>query len=191
MNQKRKEGRMDKMKIITENKVYVQYSDIVNLLSIITLANISCPLSVSKRCFAKSIIIDGENKYAFIEFTEPEAIKFFKSFPYFASYNELINKSEMEIMKLLEALNDEANKLINKYNSLNRNKQNKEYRKYCREYQLKCYIAMSLNDFLLYKKGEIEFDLPSDAPKIAKEEKKEVPKKKTFLENILPINRKK
>ena len=68
------------MKIITENKVYVQYSDIVNLLSIITLANISCPLSVSKRCFAKSIIIDGENKYAFIEFTEPDAIKFFKSF---------------------------------------------------------------------------------------------------------------
>ena len=47
------------MKIVTKDKVYVQYSDIMNLLPIITLANINCPLSVSSRCFAKSIIIDG------------------------------------------------------------------------------------------------------------------------------------
>ena len=49
---------------------------------------------------------------------------------------------------------------------------------------------MSLNDFLLYKKGEIEFDLPSDTPEITKEEEKEIPKKKTFLENIFIIKRK-
>ena len=97
----------------------------------------------------------------------------------------------MEIMNILKLLGEEANKLIEKYNSLNRRKQQKEYKKYYTEYQLKCYKAISLNDFLLYKKGEIEFDLPSDTPEIKKEEEKEIPKKKTFLENIFIINRNK
>jgi len=179
------------MKILTEDKVYVQYSDIINLLPIVSLANISCPLSVSRRCFANTIIIDGNNRYAFLEFSDKDAIDFFKKFSYFASYNELINKDEMEIMNLLKDLSDEANKMINKYNSLNKNKQRKLYKKYYTDYQLLCYKAISLNDFLLYKKGEIEFDLPSDTPEIKKEEKKEVSKKETFLENIFVINKNK
>ena len=179
------------MKILTKDKVYVQYSDIVNLLPIVTLLNINCPVSVSRVCFAKNIVIEGTNRYAFLEFTDKEAIDFFKNFPYFASYNELINKDEIEIMNIIKELSAEATKLIEKYNSLNRKKQHKDYKKYYTEYQLKCYKAISLNDFLLYKKGEIKFDLPSDTPEIKKEEKKEVSKKKTFLENVFIINKKK
>ena len=178
------------MKIITKDKVYVQYSDIINLLPIISLTKIACPLSVSKKCFAKTIVIDGTNRYAFIDFDEKDAIDFFTKFSYFASYNDLINKSEMDIMNILKNLSDEANQLIEKYNSLNHKRQQRDYKKYYTEYQLKCYKAMSLNDFLLYKKGEIEFDLPSDTPEITKEEEKEIPKKKTFLENIFIIKRK-
>ena len=84
------------MKIITNDKAYIQYSDAFNLATIVSLMNLTCPPSVTSKCFRTDFVVNGDNRYAFIEFTEKDAIEFIKKIDCIVNYDEFINKPEDE-----------------------------------------------------------------------------------------------
>ncbi len=172
------------MKIITNDAVYVQYCDIFNIIDIVTLMKIECPTSVSRRCFRNDIVVDGDNRYAFMEFKEKDAIAFFKKLDCIIDYSSVFNKSEEELLEMIKVLFDEATALIDKYNKMNTKNQNKNYHKMHSEYHLKSYKAHSIRDYLKYKKGEIKFDIPDN---LKLEEIDEKPKEKNLVKTIIDI----
>ena len=172
------------MKIITNDKVYVQYCDIFNLFNIVNLMKINCPKSVSSRCFHKGIVVNGDNRYAFMEFGEKEAISFFKNIDCIVDYASLINKTEEELLEMIRILFEEGKSLIDKYNNMNSKNQNKNYHNMYKDYHLKSYKAHSIRDFLLYKKGELQFCIPSD---IKIEKPIDNQPKKPFIKTIIDI----
>lgn len=172
------------MKIITNDAVYIQYCDIFNLLDIVSLMKINCPQSVSRRCFQNNIVVDGDNRYAFMEFREKDAIIFFKKLDCIVDYSSIVNKNEEELLQQIKELFEEAENMIDKYNKMDRKNQNKNYHKMYKEYRLKSYKVHSIKDYLLYKKGELSFDIP-DNLKIEPIEEKEKPK--NFIKTIVDI----
>ncbi len=172
------------MKIITENKVYIQLSDVFNLNPIITTLNLRCPVSVTRKCFSDNIVIDGDNRDCFLEFDDREAISFFKKIDCIVDYCELCSKSEDELMEMIKKLHDEVKVMTNKYNNMSRNNQSKRYQSYQKEYYLKSYKAHSINSFLSYKRGEKELILPDDIETL-KPKKEDKPK--TFIKTITEI----
>lgn len=172
------------MKIITNDAVYVQYCDVFNIIDIVTLMKIECPNCVSRRCFRNDIVVDGDNRYAFMEFKEKEAINFFKKLDCIIDYSCVFNKSEEELLEMIRVLFEEATALIDKYNKMNTKNQNKNYHKMHSEYHLKSYKAHSIKDYLMYKKGELNFDIPDN---LKLEEVVEKPKEKNLVKTIIDI----
>ena len=166
------------MKIIKENKVYIQLSDVFNLNQIITLLNLKCPISVTRKCFNDNIVIDGDNRDCFLEFTDKEAIIFFKKIDCIVDYYDLRTKNEEELMNMIKKLHQEVTIMTDKYNHMSHNNQNKNYRKYQKDYYLKSYKAHSINSFLAYLKGEKDLPLPNDIKPL---ETKKEEKSKTFI----------
>ena len=166
------------MKIITEDRVYVQYQDAFNLPTIVSLLGITCPVSVTRKCYQKDFVVTGDNRYAFIEFTEKESIDFFKKIDCIANYNELINKSEEELFKEIDTVLTEAQDIIKKYEKMSSKKQKKNYKKYFNQYHIKQYKAHSIKELLLYKKGVYVSELPNGIKEtFDKETQKEIEKK--------------
>lgn len=165
------------MKIITEDKVYVQYQDAFNLSTIVSYLGINCPVSVTRKCYQREIVVNGDNRYAFIEFNERDAIDFFKKLDCIANYNELINKSEEEILKEIDKALDEGQKIIKKYEEMDTRRQQKNYTKLHNQYHIKQYKAHSIKELLMYKKGIYNYDLPNGIKEtFEKETQKEIKK---------------
>ena len=164
------------MKIITNDRAYIQYADAFNLPSIISLMGITCPPSVTNKCFRKDFVVNGDNRYSFIEFHEKEAIEFFKKIDCIASY-ELIEKEEEELLELVKNLIKEGQDLINKYNKMDSRKQKKNFHKYQNLYHLKTYKAHSIKELILYKRGVNVYDLPIQEKRTEEEKPKEKVKK--------------
>lgn len=105
------------MKIFnTENgkeKVYIQVSDFI------TLTKVDRPIPASIYLKAMNYKFKSNNdKYNFIEYTEPEEIEFFKSFDYIVDYKEVKNKNIKELQELAKIANDDANEIAELWNEL-------------------------------------------------------------------------
>ena len=165
------------MKIITEDRAYVQYQDAFNLSTIVSYLNITCPVSVTRKCYQREVVVNGDNRYAFIEFTEKDAIDFFKRLDCIASYNDLINKSEDEILKEIDKVLNESQEIIKKYEKMDTKRQQRNYTKLHNQYHIKQYKAHSMKELLLYKKGIYIYDLPNGIKEaFEKETQKEIKK---------------
>ena len=173
------------MKIITNDAVYVQYCDIFNLVDIVTLMGVNCPSSVSTRCFRNDIVVDGDNRYAFMEFKEKDAITFFKKIDCIVDYAFLVSKKDEELLEIIRLLFEEGKAIIDKYEKMDRNHQNKNYHKMYAEYRLKSYKVHSIKDYMLYKKGEIVFDIPNNLKIDVPQQEKGKPK--NLIKTIVDI----
>ena len=165
------------MKIITDYKVYVQYQDAFNIPTIVSLLDITCPVSVTRKCYQKEFVVTGDNRYAFIEFTEKDAIDFFKKIDCIANYNELINKSEEELLKEIDKVLTEAQNIIKKYEKMDTKKKQRNYKKLQNQYHIKQYKAHSIKELMLYKKGVYIYDLPNGIKEAFEKETQEETKK--------------
>ena len=165
------------MKIITNDKAYIQYSNAFNLATIVSLMNLTCPPSVTSKCFRTDFVVNGDNRYAFIEFTEKDAIEFIKKIDCIVNYDELINKPEDELLEMVKDLIKNAKDVIDKYNGMDAKKQHKNYKKLHSLYHLSMYKAHSLKELILFKKGVNIYDLPVGNPQVEEEKKKEKVKK--------------
>lgn len=173
------------MKIITKDAVYVQYCDIFNLMDINRIMKLTCPTSVSMKCFRNDIVINGDNRYAFMEFREKDAINYFKRIDCIIDYAQVASKQEEELVNMFNNLAKEAKELIDKYNKMDRKNQNKNYNRMHNQYQLVSYKAHSLNNYLAYRKGEVQFDIPENLKIVEPQEDNQ--NGKSFIKAIIDI----
>ena len=66
------------MKVFANGKVYVQNNDLQYLLR--TCDGISIPSSIINKVFGDVFIVTDDNRYEFVEFSNPEDVDFFREY---------------------------------------------------------------------------------------------------------------
>jgi len=150
------------MKIMMENKVYIQLNDVMYLLEF--FENKPIPAVIFERCFSKPLIVDDSNRYEFIEFTEPEAIEFFRSYTYSVDLLALLSFTDEELMKKGSAISEERNKIASRYNAMTDEEKNNCY-DLVNECELLEFKMYSIRDILWFKQGHLKFELPKEIKK--------------------------
>lgn len=164
------------MKIILEDKVYVQKMDLIYLMNYIDRKNIKIPQIVLDVSFRKIFVDNEENKYMFYGFLDNEVIEFFKNQTWCVDYDEINIFSNDEIRSMNQQLIDERKKIIKKY--LENKDEKKVYSIYIdylkRTFRELYYINVSMRDILFLRLGLLKFSMPKEVKNkyISKEIKK-------------------
>lgn len=149
------------MKIVTDNKVYVQKNDIAYL----NQTDLPIPASIFMKIFGHGVvIIDDSNRYEFVEFTQPEEIEFFKKLDWMIDYNEVKDLSEDELIELGKIMADKSNDIAKKYNAMPPDKR-KQNQNLVVEHELLVFKMHSLKDIIYFKRGDLKIKLPKEVSK--------------------------
>ena len=148
------------MKIILKNKVYVQRNDLINLMYIVSMLSIPCPTSIFEKLYGPIFVCDGSTKYEFLEFKGSEAVEFFKSLDYIVDYDELMIKSDDELIEYGKCIDKEVDTIIDEFNAKSEVERRNEYERTDALINSKKLKLYGIRDFMLYRKGDIKFDLP-------------------------------
>lgn len=149
------------MKIITNDAAYVQKNDIAYL----NQTDLDIPASIYlKACETGTFIVDDSNRYEFIRFNKSDEIQFFKNQDWILDYNQVKDMTEDELIEYGEKIITQYNELAEAFNALNEQEriQNTELDMRC---DLLGFQIFSLHDFIFYRKGLLEMQLPSELPK--------------------------
>lgn len=146
------------MKLVTDNKVYVQKDDIIHLLRGVNGGSI--PASVFNKCFSSSFfIVDDSNRYEFIEFDSPEDIEYWKNQPWSIDYIALKDEPDETLISLGESYADKQSIIANEFNSLSGEEKEDNY-DIVTKYEILDFMMFSLRDIILMRKGELDFPFP-------------------------------
>lgn len=149
------------MKIITNDAAYVQKNDIAYL----NQTDLDIPASIYlKACETGTFIVDDSNRYEFIRFNKSDEIQFFKNQDWILDYNQVKDKTEDELIEYGEKIITQYNELAETFNALSEQEQmqNTELDMQC---DLLAFKLFSLQEFIFYRKGLLEMQLPSELPK--------------------------
>lgn len=149
------------MKIITNDAAYVQKNDIAYL----NQTDLDIPASIYlKACETGTFIVDDSNRYELIRFNKPDEIQFFKNQDWILDYNQVKDKTEDELIEYCERIITQYNELAETFNALSEQEQmqNTELDMQC---DLLAFKLFSLQEFIFYRKGLLEMQLPSELPK--------------------------
>lgn len=149
------------MKIITNDAAYVQKNDIAYL----NQTDLDIPASIYlKACETGTFIVDDSNRYELIRFNKPDEIQFFKNQDWILDYNQVKDMTEDELIEYGEKIITQYNELAETFNALSEQEriQNTELDMRC---DLLGFKIFSLHDFIFYRKGLLEMQLPSELPK--------------------------
>ena len=159
------------MKIITKNKVYVQYIDIAYLIK--SKSYKQAPDSISDKCFTELFVCNEYNKYNFVEFNRRDEIKFFDNLDYIIDYLEVKELSNEQIIQKVFEIGKEKNKLYNRFIYMsNRDKYLNIH--ILTEIELLEFKMESLMNIIALKNDKLKMNLPNteQEKKLIKEIKK-------------------
>lgn len=146
------------MKIIENNKIYVQKKDIKFLNT--SPFYIPIPSSLLSIIYDEKIReIDDVSKNQFIEFSSPEEINFFQSIDWIINYDEIKDLGEREIFNVALNLAQNKNDILSKFSYMSKKTKirNANLLIECDLIDFKIY---SLKEILAFKKGLIQIELP-------------------------------
>lgn len=145
------------MKILKDNKIYVQKNDMAYLNS----SGLSIPASIFLKVFGHGInIIDNSNRYEFIEFTDPKEIEFFQGQDWIVDYDAVKDLTEEEILQLGQAVAAEKKRRADEFNAKLKKYRQENYESVIAGLDLLDFKMYSLRDIIMFKKGELDFPLP-------------------------------
>lgn len=145
------------MKIITDREVYVQKNDIIQLNS----SNLEIPASIYLSIFGSGItVIDDSNRYEFVKFEEAYEIEFLKSINWIINYDDVKDLSDDEIIEMGIKILAERSQKADNFNSLPEEERINNIDKVEEECDLLEFKYYSTRDFLWFKQGHLNFDLP-------------------------------
>lgn len=145
------------MKILKDNKIYVQKNDMAYLNS----SGLSIPASIFLKVFGHGInIIDNSNRYEFIEFTDPKEIEFFQGQDWIVDYDAVKDLTEEEILQLGQAVAAEKKRRADEFNAKPKKYRQENYESVIAGLDLLDFKMYSLRDIIMFKKGELDFPLP-------------------------------
>ncbi len=148
------------MKILTNDKIYIQLKDIAFLIHIFPHITLKCPKQVLTKCFSKILIFNDENKYDFMEFDDIESISFLNNLSFIVNYYDYEDLSFKEIIRNVENIGNELNNLADKYQDLDEKNQEEKYEKFSYLFEIKYYKMTSIREIYQIKTGELKVNLP-------------------------------
>lgn len=161
------------MKIICEDKVYIQKKDILSIKEFcIYVPNKIIFDELNLRSYFNKI-----NKYDFVCYESEEEIEFIKSLDWVLDYEEFKNLSFKKLIKVCHKLSKEEDKVFKEFYSMSI-KDRKENKHMILECKMLNYKKNSIIDLLQKKKEENELNIYKQL------EKKEDNKVKKILLNI-------
>lgn len=165
------------MKIIAENKIFVQKNDIAYLNS----TDLDIPASIILEVYGKGLtIIDDSNRYEFIKYEQPHEIEFLKNLDFIVDYNEFKDLSENEIIEIAKEIIKKRNELARTFNKMDKNKRKKNINILyeCEKLDFK---INSIRDIIWFKNGDLNIKLPDETDTIKNEKSlKKIKQKKLF-----------
>ena len=144
------------MKIITDNAAYVQKVDLSYLDSLDIPKTQSIYLSVFD--WGKTRLT-ATNQYDFYKYDKKEDIEFFKNIDWMVDYDEVKDCSDDELIKLGKAINGERTEIGERFNNMSIKERIKNPDLQLR-HRLLAYKLHTLTDYIMYKRGQINFELP-------------------------------
>ena len=145
------------MKILKDNKMYVQKNDMAYLNS----SGLNIPASIFMKVFGRGItIIDNSNRYEFIEFSKPEDIEFFKGIDWIVDYDEVKGLTEEQLIELGQSVSDEKKQKIDQYNKMPEEKKKEAYERTIMDLELMDYKMHTISDIIMLKRGHLSFRFP-------------------------------
>lgn len=136
-------------KVEKQEEVYVQYDDLLVLYN----SGVYVPASIYDKVFTNDFVVDDNNRFDFVKFTDKDAIEFFKYVDWIINYDDLNKMNPYELNRYyLNTINESNNILRNKKMSFD----DIEY-----EQELLYYKAYSIKTFYLAKYGNLEIDFPT------------------------------
>ena len=106
------------MKIINiENgvkKAYVQLNDIMMMMQYGGII----PKEVMDKCFTKMFIVTDENRFEFVEFSDPHAVEFFEQCEWMADFREYKDLTEEEIIAKGQGIGELMNEIATQWNGM-------------------------------------------------------------------------
>ena len=145
------------MKIIMDNKAYVQLNDLAYLMK--SSVGKAIPASIVNKVFGEMFICTDSNRYDFMEFNLPEEIKFFKNLSYSVDYMEYKDLSDKEIIEAGQKIAEEMNTLATKFNEFNENEKSKHL-DLVDQHELLEFKMYSLRDIIWFRQGKLKMKLP-------------------------------
>jgi len=141
------------MKIIVNKSVYVQKQDIRYLKSLNNLTSLTIYLKY------KYLLTEKLDEYEFVKVKNIEDKKYIKNLNSILDFNELNKLSINELIDVAQDLLSKKYELSKKYNCLptSEKEKNIDLVYYCTELT---HMFYSIKDMVLYKRGDILFDIP-------------------------------
>ena len=141
------------MKVVTENIAFLISTDII------------MPLSIMLNTFGENGgCITPDNRFEFVKFESENDIEFFSQQNWILDYNEVKYLKEDEIYNYIILLKNKEKALRKNYKKMGRNeKANNNLLIQC---DLINYKSLGLKDYLAFKQGRINMDIPGDIPKV-------------------------
>ena len=102
------------MKIITPEKAYVQLNDIMMMMQYGGIV----PKEVMDKCFTKMFIVTDENRFEFVEFSDPHAVEFFEQCEWMADFREYKDLTEEEIIAKGQGIGELMNEIATQWNGM-------------------------------------------------------------------------
>lgn len=163
------------MKIMREDKVYVQKEDIARL----NMSDAPIPAIIYYKVLENGAFIVGDfNRHEYEEFTQHEAIEFFRKATWILDYDEVKDLSFHELDLLGEEIVDERNAIAALYNGLS-NEEKERNQSMVTQCELLEFKAMALREYQTMKRNN-KVKLPKEVAQT------ETPKKgiKQFIKTI-------
>ena len=149
------------MKIIMDDKVYVQKYDIAYLSTTSYSNQVS---AFTKLTGPGCMTINDKNKHEFMEYNNPDAIEFFKDLSIILDFNELSVLSEEELFEIYDKFATKKNNIAKEFNDMTRELklENKELVEDSKKLD---FLITTIKDLILYKRGELILRLPKNKKK--------------------------
>lgn len=145
------------MKILKDNKIYVQKNDMAYLNS----SGLDIPASIFMKVFGQGItIIDNRNRYEFIEFTKPEEVEFFKGIDWIVDYDEVKGLSEKELIELGQSIGTAKAEKIYNFNIMPETDRKQQYDRVTMDLELMDFKMYTIRDIIMVKRGQLSFPFP-------------------------------
>ena len=137
-----------------KEKIYVQTYDLAML---IRGHKIEMPANIFNKVFGKVFVV-AENKFDFLEFSEPDDIKILLDTDWIINYKEFKNFTEEELKNTIESIKDEMKEIAYQYNMEVKEDKLLELMS---KYKYLEYKVIQLEGIIYLKRGEITFPFPN------------------------------
>lgn len=148
------------MKILRNNKVYVQNKDLVKTMQGSIQYHVGIPNEVVNKVFSDSFDIAPDNVDEFVTFEEKDSEVFFKKLPFIVDYDRTISLSEREIIDQIRETMAVINGICSNYTRIMKNQTSHEYYRTMMTIDLLEHKFYDLRTILWEKQGKQSIKMP-------------------------------